>query len=63
MSPDTPRTRVFARLINEPRVYVKQYLDRCEKYNSVEEIYSEVSERVEEKVKTLAENEHYKYKK
>ena len=43
---------------------MKQYLDRCEKYNSVEEIHSEVSEeRVMEKVKTLAENEHYKYKK
>ena len=62
MSADTPRTRLFDRLVSEPMVYMQHYLDLCNKYNSLEEIYREASEELKEKVKTLADNGHYKYK-
>ena len=57
---NTPRSRLFARSLEEPTGYLQHYLDLCDNYDSVDEIYKKMSEEV----RSYAghENEHYKYK-
>ena len=63
LSMDTPRTRLFAKLLENPTSYLQHYIDLCSKYENPKEIYQSMSEEVKEKLRGLAgKNEHYKYK-
>ena len=59
---NTPRVQLFGRLMNEPTNYIKHYIDICERYSSVKEVYSEAAEGVKSRVREFAENGRYKYR-
>ena len=53
---------MYNRLLREPTDYIQHYVDICEKYSSVKEVYSEAVEGVKNRVREFAENGQYKYK-
>ena len=59
---NTPRVQLYNRLLREPTDYIQHYVDICEKYSSVKEVYSEAVEGVKNRVREFAENGQYKYK-
>ena len=59
---DTPRVQLFNRLLNEPTDCIQRYIDICEKYSCVKEVYSEAAESLKSRVCEFAEKGQYKYK-
>jgi hypothetical protein len=59
---NTPRTQLFAKLMQETTGYMQHYLNLCDTYDCAEDIYKKMSEEVREKLKSFAGNDQYKYK-
>ena len=58
---NTPRSQLFQRLMQESTNYMEHYLDLCS-YDSVDDIYKKFAGETKDKLKSLAGNDHYKYK-
>ena len=61
-SSNTPRSRLFDRLTQEPTGYLQHYIDLGEKYVSVADIYKESAEEVKRNVRSCASKDQYKFK-
>ena len=62
ISTNTPRSQLFARLMEVSTSYMRHYLDLSSQYESSKEIYKKMSEEVREKLKSFADNQRYKFK-
>ena len=59
----TPRTRLFNRLMDDRTDYIQHYIDLCDNYENVEEIYRSSINEVKQKIRQLASRpDKYKYK-
>ena len=59
---NTPRSQLYYRIITEVNDYVHHYINLAQKYTCTDDIYREYSEMIRSNIRTLASQEHYKYK-
>ena len=58
---DTPRVRLFNRLLNEPTKFINHYVELSDKYGSVDDVYKHHNEQVKSNIRDLAAKDKYKY--
>ena len=59
---DSPRTVLFAKLLDEPTSYLQHYLDLHANNVDAQQIYKKAAEDMKAKLVSMAENDQYKYK-
>ena len=59
---NTPRAKLFNRIIAEGNNFVQHYIDLAQKYACKADIYREYSITICNQIRTLAHQDHYKYK-
>ena len=58
---NTPRAKLFNRIIAEGNDFAQHYIDLSQKYTCEADIYREYSETIRNQIRTLTHQDHYKY--